>query len=211
MFNNIITDYGGSPLGASGGTASAQSGFDVFAPGGGGLDITLFTWEFGPMTLLGAGIGDSVTQSPGAATQGFEDYRYDDSSGAAAKNLTFYYDSNEWVSGYVTQFVVEVDDNSDFDAVGGGSAYIDSFTVAGTDFYNELMSLTNNTGLLDFVATSFTPVVGTDPGTFSSAGQISTVSAVPEPSSWALIIGSAALAAVASRRWRATPKSDRAC
>lgn len=197
MFLNIISDYGSSPLGPSGGSGATQDGFDLFNPGGGGLDITLLSWTLGTMTLYqGAG---TATLSPGPASAGFEDYRYDDNGGLAATNLTFFYNGAEWVSGYVTRFVTEVENNADFNATGAGDAVITSNTPAGLAFFNEVMALSSGTGQLSFVADSFTPVSPTDPGTFGSAGSITVV---PEPSAWAAIFGASVLGITYIRRRR---------
>lgn len=193
MFINIIEDYGGSPLGASGGSGATQSGFDLFD--GGGQDITLLSWTLSEMTLYqGAG---TATLSPGPASAGFEDYRYDDNGGLAAANLTFFYNGDEWASGYVTRFVTTVDNTSDFDATGAGDAVITSNTPAGLAFFNEVMTLSGNTGDLFFIADSFFSVSATDPGTFSSTGSITVV---PEPSTYAALCGLAVLGVVALRR-----------
>ncbi|WP_309381722.1 hypothetical protein [Cerasicoccus frondis] len=195
MFNDIIADYDGSLSGPSGGSGATQEGMDLFSPGGGGLDITLLSWRFTTLELyFGAG---SVTQSPGAATPGFEDYRYDDAGFTAPTNLTFYYDDVEWASGYLTRFVVEVDNNADPAAIGAGEAVLTSNTLAGQDFMDEISDLTAGANILTFVADSFTPISPTDPGTFGSAGSITIV---PEPGVTAAGIGAMILSAVLIRR-----------
>ncbi|WOO41183.1 PEP-CTERM sorting domain-containing protein [Rubellicoccus peritrichatus] len=197
MFLNIIDDYGGSPLGPSGGSGASQNGFDLFDPGGGGLDITLLSWTLGSMTLY-EGPG-TATLSPGPATPGFEDYRYDDNGGLAPTNLTFFYNGAEWASGYVTRFVTEVANSADIDATGAGDAIITTNTPAGLAFFNEVMTLSSGTGQLSFVADSFTPVAPSDPGTFGSTGSITVV---PEPSTMAALFGASALGITFIRRRR---------
>lgn len=201
MFLNIIPDYIGSPSGASGGSASTQDGFDLFAPAGGGLDITLLSWTFGPMSLYqGAG---SATLSPGPVSAGFEDYRYDTQGGTAPTNLTFFYNGQEWATGYVARFVTEVDHINDISATGEGQAFVTGHTPAGQAFYDELMALSNGSGELSFIATSFFPVSLTDPGTFGSAGMIEVVpAAIPEPSAAGFLLGIGALACGTLRRRR---------
>jgi len=202
MFNDIIADYGGNVNGVSGATGSSQVGLDLFDPGGGGLDITLLTWEFGTMSLQGVGVGDSVTQSPGAATPGYEDYRYDDNGGVAAKNLTFYYNGAEWASGYITRFVTTVPNISTGNATGEGTAYLDANTAAGQDFFDDLMTLSGGTGAMTFQADTFFSVTAADPGTFGSTGSITITAAVPEPSFWALFMGTITLGCLMIRRRR---------
>lgn len=199
MFLEIIEDFTGAP-GPSGATASSHVGFNLFepGPGGGGMDIGLLSWRYGPMTLAQG--GDAVTLSPGADTPGFEDYRYDTQGGAAAPNLTFFYDGAQWASGYVTQFIVEVDNDADASASGSGTAVLTSNTVVGQDFMNEIMAASGGTGSLVFEASNFAPVVFADPGTFSSAG---TITVIPEPSTGAFLGGLTVLLAVALRRRRA--------
>lgn len=201
MFREIIPNYGGAPD-VSGATGATSSGFNLFepGPGGGGLDITLLTWEFTTLDLLNPGDGDSLTVSPTATTPGFEDYRYDTAGETAPTNLTFKYNGAEWATGYITQFVVTVDNSADFDAVGTGTAVLTTNTVAGQDFMNEIDALTNGSFILDFVASSFNPVVAADPGTFGSAGQINIV---PEPQTYALVAGAMMLGLAVLRRRQA--------
>ncbi|MEO0795617.1 MAG: hypothetical protein AAFX93_10660 [Verrucomicrobiota bacterium] len=195
MFLEIINDYGGSPLGPSGGSGDSQDGFNLFDPGGGGLDITLLSWELGSMTLYqGAG---TQTQSPGPATPGFEDYRYDDQGGVAPSNLSFSYNGTLWATGYVTQFVTEVANNVDPSATGSGTAVLTAHTVAGEDFFNEVNSLSGGTNIITYTASSFSPVSATDPGTFASAGQLIIV---PEPQTYGLIVGTLVLGLAYIRR-----------
>ncbi|WP_309398227.1 PEP-CTERM sorting domain-containing protein [Cerasicoccus maritimus] len=194
MFLDIISNYAGAPD-VSGATGFSSSGFDLFEPTGGNLDITLLTWEIGSMSLYqGAG---TLTLSPGVATPGFEDYRYDDASGTAPYNLNFFYDGDLWASGYITSFVTEVDNNSDFSAVGAGSGYLAEATVAGADFLAEVGALTSSTNEFSFTADNFSPVVPADPGTFSSVGAINFV---PEPGTTVAGMGVLALGAVLIRR-----------
>ncbi|GHC01497.1 hypothetical protein [Cerasicoccus arenae] len=181
MFKEIINDYAGAPS-ESGASGATQTGFSLFDPGGGGLDITLLTWSFGPMDLLGVGVGDSVTQSPGPASPGYEDYRYDDLGLTAPTNLTFSYNGVEWATGYITEFLIEVPNNADPSAVGSGSAVLTANSVAGQAFMDEIAILTGGTFDLDFVANDFNSLSGVDPATFSSTGQINFV---PEPGSTA--------------------------
>lgn len=193
MFRNIITDFVGSagPTGATG----FSSDLDLFNPGLGGMDITLLTWSFSGLTLFqGAG---SLTQSPGVASPGFEDYRYDDQGGIAAHNLEFYYDGDLWVTGYITNFVTTVANNTADTATGAGEAQLLTATLDGQMFLDEINGLTNNTGLITFTADNFDPVAGFDPASFSSNGAINIV---PEPGVTAAGIGAIVLGAVLFRR-----------
>lgn len=205
MFQTIIKDYGGSPLGPSGASGDSQTGFSIF--GGAGYDITKLSWVIGVVgsgdsaaaTTLYTGPG-SVTVSPGVASEGKEDYRYDDAGGTAAKNLTFYYDDGgpvEWVSGYITRFVTTVTDISANTATGLGEVVITDFTAAGEDFFNELSALSGGSMEITYIADSFVPVVLSNPGTFSSAGSWTVV---PEPSSWAMGFGVVVLVLAICRR-----------
>lgn len=199
MFREIIPTWVGAPK-ASGATGATSSGFELFEPGGGGLDITLLTWEFTTLTLLNSGVGDSVTVSPGVSSPGFEDYRYDTVGGTAPTNLTFKYNGVEWATGYITQFIVAVENSSDFDAIGTGTAVLTSNTLAGQDFMDEIETLSAGTFALDFVASSFNPVAGADPASFGSAGQINIV---PEPQTYAMVAGAMTLGLAMLRRRRA--------
>ena len=197
MFQDIVSTYGEAP-GPSGATGATSTDIDLFD--GGGMDITLLTWEFGPMSLTGIGVGDSATVSPGDATAGFEDYRYDDQNGAAAVNLTFYYDNDEWLSGYVTRFLITVPNRFNPNATGTGTAYITDKTAEGTNFYNEIMSITNGSGELAFSANNFVSTTGSDPESFTSTGSVTIVSAVPEPATWTALAGIAVLGLACFRR-----------
>jgi MYXO-CTERM domain-containing protein len=199
MFQDIVSTFGGAP-GPSGATGATSTDIDLFD--GGGMDITLLTWEFGPMSLTGIGVGDSATVSPGDATAGFEDYRYNDLSGAAAANLTFYYNEVEWLSGYVTRFLITVPNRFDPNATGTGTAYITNNTAAGTGFFNEIMTITGGSGELAFNANNFVSTTGTDPESFTSTGSVTIVSAVPEPATWTALAGAAGLAMACFRRRR---------
>jgi len=186
----------------SGATGATATGIDLFDPGGGAMDVELLTWNFGPMSLTGIGVGDSETLSPGDATAGFEDYRYDSMGGVATTNLTFYYDGDEWLSGYITPFLITVPNRFDPNATGTGTAYITANTAAGLNFYNEIMTLSGGSGELAFAAGNFVSTTGTDPESFTSSGSVSIVSAVPEPSTWATLAGLAALGLAGCRRRR---------
>jgi len=206
MFRDIINDYGGSPNGPSGASADAQVGFSIF--GGAGYDITKLSWEIG---VVGAGSGaaalslytgtDSATLSPTVASEGKEDYRYDTLAETAAKNLVFFYDSGsgpeEWASGYITRFVTTVTDIAADDATAVGDVLLTNSTVAGQDFFDEIMSLSNGTGALQYFADSFVPVQISDPATFISSGSWTVI---PEPSTWAMLLGTGVLALAGFRR-----------
>lgn len=201
MFQAVIDDYLSSPLGPTGATANTQNGFDLFDPGGGGLDIQLFSWQFatgGNDLDLYTGPG-SLTLPPTDDDPGAEDYRYDTQNNTAPHNLSFYYDGVPWASGYVTRFVVEVENRFDLDATGWGNAVVTDFVAAGEDFFNELMSLSNGTGWLFFEVDEFVPYSIFDPATFLSSG---TVHVVPEPATWAGILGLAVLGLVLFVRLR---------
>ena len=162
-------------------TGTAQSGFSTIP------DITLLTWSFDDLDL---DIGDSI--SPGAASAGLEVYRDTDSS----SNLQFSYNGALWVSGLITEYRVNVDNNNDFDATGVGVSTITSFTAAGEDFYNEIMTLSGGSGEIGFTADSFAAVAA---GEFTSAGSL-TISAVPEPNTYALWLGMAVVGFTGTRR-----------
>lgn len=170
MFNKI--DSGAA-------TGATQSGFSTIP------NIALLTWSFDDLDLV---VGESIV--PGAATAGLEVYRDTDNS----SNLQFFYDGDLWLTGLITEYRVEVDNNLDIEAVGTGYATITSSTVAGVGLYNEILSLTNATGDLTFAADAFASVAA---GQFQSPGSIS---AVPEPSATAALLGLFAIAMVGNRR-----------
>lgn len=193
MFQSIIDDFVDSNFGPTGGTANGQNGFDLFDPGGGGLDISLLSWRFaegGNNLSLYTGPG-SLTQAPTNTDPGAEDYRYDSQNGTAPSNLSFYYDGNLWATGYVTRFVVNIDNRLDFQATGWGNAVVTDFVAAGEDFFVELMALSAGTGELFFEVDEFNAIQHTNPGTFLSSG---TIHVVPEPSTWASLLGGAVFA-----------------
>lgn len=206
MYQNIIRDYSGSPNGQSGATGATEVGFSIF--GGAGYDITKLSWVIGidggadtdPAMSLYTGAG-SETVSPGPASEGKEDYRYDTLGGTADKNLIFYYDNGvvleEWVSGYITRFVTTVTDIDADTATGFGEVVITESTAAGMDFFNEIMTLSNGTGLIEYTATNFLSTDLSVPGSFSSDGSFTVV---PEPSSWASLVGVCALSVAFLRR-----------
>ena len=196
---NIHTSNASGPIWVGGSTmytqfdtgeasGSSQSGFAIFD---GGYDITLLSWEFTGLSLMGVGVGDSVTQSPTLGGPGYEDYRY---SGLDA-NLGFFYDGELWVQGRVTRFVSEVEHYWDFGATGIGWAVIEDYTAAGEDFYNAIGSLSGGTYQLTFYAYGFDPVDAL--GHFQSDGHIEVV---PEPSTYAAIAGVLVLGFCLARR-----------
>lgn len=150
-------------------------------------DASKLTWTLADLDLS---IADSI--SPGVASAGLEVYKDNDDS----SNLRFYYNGAEWINGLIKEYKVSVDNNADISATGEGYAIISGHTVAGTAFYNEIMSLTGGTGRINFVATSFAAVAA---GQFTSAGYIS---AVPEPGTTALFFGLGVLGFIAWRRRR---------
>lgn len=165
------------------GTVEASSNHATSASGFASLatvdDITDFTWTFGDLEL-------GVFQSPGLNTAGFEIYNDTDSSGTS---LTFSYGSELWATGEILYLQVDVANSQTFSATGIGQAQIMSDAGSNSIFYSEIMALTGNTGLLDFTINGFFAVDVN--GNFTSNGSFSPVagSAVPEPETYALLLG----------------------
>lgn len=199
MFQSLVYD---NPIAtrASGAEASSQEGFNLFSPLGGGLDVTLLAWEFFGLSLMGIGDGDSLTQSPGIDSKGYEDYRYDDEGGDGVPNLYFYYNGDLWAMGFLTRFVVEVENEDSEDGIAWGTAYIHEVLPAGQDFYDEIMALSYNTGQLEFSVDSFT--VYAWEGLFASFSSSGSFTVVPESSTVAAVAGIVALTLVSLRRKR---------
>ncbi|MDX2111161.1 MAG: hypothetical protein SFY80_13075 [Verrucomicrobiota bacterium] len=156
--------------------ATSQTGFNSLA----GLDMSKFGWTYGKLNL-------TQFQEPTANGAGFEYYT------RTTQSFDIIYNGSLLATGDVLYLRSEVLNSSDINATGTGRVQL---TAPGQDsaFYNEVMSLTGNTGLLDMQINSFVAVSapGVDPGYFSSTGVLSPI-AVPEPALFAYGFGGIAL------------------
>lgn len=147
-----------------------------------GAQAARFTYSFSNLTLTsysGGGPGDSI-----------EVYTPD-----TGHTFEFAYDGTTLATGQVDSLTV-VTNFTTGDATGTGTVNLIS---GGTNpaFYNEIGTLTGGSYVMDFAISSFEAVDAA--GNFNSTGTFS-VSAVPEPSTYAAILGVAALGLVQSRR-----------
>ncbi|MBI5688618.1 MAG: PEP-CTERM sorting domain-containing protein [Verrucomicrobia bacterium] len=170
-------------------TGTTQSGFTSLAS----VDLSLLTFNFTNLDL-------NTYQSPGGATSGFERYT---ASGSATFEVR--YNGALWATGTPVFLRTEVDNNLDTHAIGTGSAFL---TGAGTSssFYDEVMSKTSGSGILNFTITDFYPVDAA--GNFASVGSM-TISAVPEPGAYAAIAGGLGLGFATWRRRLRRPGASR--
>ena len=159
-------------------TATSFVGFDSLD----GLDPAKLTWTFGDLELT-----NFLEPTVGAA--GFEVYTEND---ASIGLLEFFYDGVKWAEGTVDSLRVDVENSNDANAVGSGTA---TLTSAGADdaFYNEVVAISG--GILTFELDAFDPVDAN--GLFNTSG---TISAVPEPETYALVSGLALIAFAYFRR-----------
>lgn len=148
-------------------TATDSSGIAYFDS----HDVVNLSWTFGDLELT-----DHL--SPGVETAGYEIYTENDGS---FEPFTMYQDGVVIATGISTSLRTDVENNMDDTAVGVG--YV-TLTAAGEDseFYDEIMTLSGNTGELRLDIDSFSPTA--NEGVFTSTG---TVSVVPEPSVGALM------------------------
>lgn len=164
------------------GTGTSQSGFTYFNTHA----ITDLSFSFGDLEL-------SSHLSPGPAFAGFEVYTETDS---VLVPFSIKLSGTEIASGVSLELTTHVSDSSDFVATGTGKFQV---TTPGADptFYNEVMTLTAGSGLFHADITSFAAV--DIAGNFSSLG---TMTAVPEPSTFAAGTALALLGFAAVRRMR---------
>ena len=147
-------------------------------------DVSKLTWTFGDLEMT-----DHL--SPGADTAGYEIYTEDDGS---TQPFTMLYDGEVIATGVSLSLRTDVENNMDATAVGVGYA---TLTAAGANsaFYDEIMTLSGNTGNLKIDIDNFDPV---ENGVFNSTG---TLSVIPEPSMGALV-GFGLMGFVLYRRFR---------
>ena len=162
-------------------TGTGSSGFASLSS----LDITKLVFTYGDLDL-------TTYQSPGANSPGFE--RYTPVGGARAFSVS--YNSTVLATGTSVFMRSEVTNNADYNATGSGQAFL---TSAGLDpaFFNEVMAQTGGTGLLNFTIDGFHAVDNS--GYFTSTGSIT---AVPEPATYAALFGLAALGLALRARQR---------
>ncbi len=165
------------------GTGTSQSGFAYLA----GRDVSLLTFTFGDLEL-------TSSQSPGAASLGFERYTEND---ASVMPFTILYNGVPIATGTSDYLYDEVSNELDFSAIGNGQV---TLTAPGSDptFFNEVTAITGGSRILQVTLSSFDPVDNL--GNFSTSG---TISAVPEPEEFA------ALAAGGLAGWAAWRRSKR--
>lgn len=121
-------------------------------------------------------MGLTSFQIPGAASAGFE--RYTPSGGGTSFQVT--YDGTVLATGVAVFLRSDVTSSNAVTATGSGQAQL---TAGGSSlaFFQEVLSKTGGTGLLDMNISGFTPIDNL--GHFSSTGSLS---AIPEPSTFAL-------------------------
>lgn len=161
-------------------TATASDGFASLSATG---DVTLFGGSFGGLEAIGGTSSNPI-------------YTDSDSSGT---DFQLSYNGVQWATGEVLQLELNM-----IDAEGNATATgLAKFTAAGTNsaFFNELMTLTSGSGLMAFAVEPFYAFA--DDGVFTVTG---TLSAVPEPGTYAAIVGFAGLGfALLRRKIRARP------
>lgn len=166
------------------GSGTSISGFSWVADSAGLADASRLTYSFTSLTLTtysGGGPGDSL-----------EIYTPD-----VGSTFSFSYDGAVIATGTVTSLTV----NTNFVTGAATGSSIIQLTAPGADtsFYDEIGVLSGGTHQMVFDITSFDAVDAS--GNFTSAG-IFSVSAVPEPSTYAAFFGLAALGLVSRRRTR---------
>jgi hypothetical protein len=160
-------------------TGTSQQGFTFFETN----NVNLLTWTFGDLEL-------SSFQSPGVATPGFEIYTETDGNEVP---FTLDYDSSVAAVGVVSWLRVDVSNSSDLAATGTAEVILQN-PGSDPELFNEIMSLSGNTGILYFTINEFDPVSF---GQFASTGSFTVV---PEPSTFASLAGAFILAYVLRRR-----------
>lgn len=155
---------------SSSGTGSNSEGLNSLN----GLDISQFSFNFGDLELTNH-------LSPGQNTLGWEYYSEGDTS---VEKVRFYYAGVEWASGSLNFLQTDVDNSMDTTATGFGTLNLNSATIDGLVFFNEIMLLTDGSGLMSFDINNFDPLGSF--GLFSSTGRFS-INSVPTPPSIALL------------------------
>lgn len=148
----------------------------------------LFSWSFSDLELDLA-----ASQSPGAATPGWEIYRELD---GAPQPIIFSYNGTQWATAMLTDdhYRIDVSHNLDAGAVGSATFVLDGvLNPSGQAFYDEVLSLSGGSGVITASVFDFYPVDLN--GQFSSNG---TLTVIPEPGASA---GWLALAALLLALW----------
>lgn len=173
-------------------TATSVNGFN-FPASVAGFNPALFTMALGGTANDGENMELTSSLSPGGATAGFEIYT---NSAGSNMGIDFSYNGSLWASGTVDQIRTDVVNSAAQNATGSGQV---TLTAAGVDstFFDEIMTLSGNTGVLAYTFTSFAPVNAQ--GLFNSAGSFTVV---PEPSEYAVVFGVLGIGAVAVRRMK---------
>ena len=162
-------------------TGTTQTGFTSLNS----INPALLTFNFGNLAL-------TTFQSPGGSTIGFERYTTTGTSSFEVR-----YNGAVWAVGTPLFLRSEVSNNADFDATGTGEAILTAAGVSSV-FFDEIMTRTGGTGLLEFTIDSFFPV--NNAGDFISTGSMTITTAVPEPSASAGIAGGILLGFTVLRR-----------
>ena len=117
--------------------------------------------------------------SPGPSSAGYEIYTEGD---ATVVPLNLFYNGTLLASGTLSSIKVDVGNSSDSAAIGTGFG---SFSAAGPNpaFFNELMSLSGNTGMVRFDTSTFTPV-----NNFGLFNTSTIMTVVPEPATVGLLV-----------------------
>ena len=149
------------------GTGNAFSEFTSLI----GLNPTLITLTSGNLEL-------TSYLSPGPSSPGYEVYTESD---ASIMPLRLFYDGALLASGTLSSIKIDVDNSSDATAVGTAFG---QFSSAGANptFFNELMLLSGNTGLVRFDTSTFTPV-----NNFGLFNTSTVMTVVPEPATAGLL------------------------
>ncbi len=177
------------------GTGQANSVSGLTSLSFGGFVPSSFTWKVATAIAGGGDLELSSHLSPGLASSGFE--RYTNVDGANAE-IQFSYAGALWAVGTVDFLRSEVANINAVTATGTGQI---TLTAGGVDtaFFDEVMTLTGNTGIISVEFDNFEAVDAA--GLFESDGRFTVV---PEPSEYAIMFGLLGIGAVFLRRRRFT-------
>lgn len=176
-------------------TATGQAGFTSLS----GLDLSKLQFTFTTMYL-----SEGESLSPGPSSEGYQLFR---PPAPGTNSFLVTYNGSAFASGHVDFFRIAVPNNSATTLTASGRAFLTTGSGEGAAFYNEVMTLSGNTGRLDFAATNFSSTgynPSTQTGTYSSTG---VMAVVPEPSTYAAIAGGVELLGALWQRRRAVRRA----